>query len=192
MSIFNGILTFGTTLTFTKVEVTSAGSVYSYSGYTGGAPFVGQSVVVTGFTNTDNNVTGTLIAVSGGASGTVTIATTTQADETHSGSGASSSAVPIVTGLFAADGTTPLPSGTLVWRLEVEPLRGNTHVAYVGLSNVTNTATAVSLQELAAPVSGIPLDRFVFQASGDRAFDPSIFYGQGTGGEKLTATIWLN
>jgi hypothetical protein len=46
-----------------------------------------MSVTFSGFTNGGNNVTATLTAVSGGGSGTVTVALTTQVNETHAGSG---------------------------------------------------------------------------------------------------------
>jgi hypothetical protein len=46
-----------------------------------------MSVIITGFGTGGNNVTATLTAVSGGSSGTVTVALTTQANETHAGSG---------------------------------------------------------------------------------------------------------
>lgn len=76
-----------TTLTFTQVAVSGGSSVYSYSGYTGPTPRVGMSIVITGFATGGNNVTATLTAVSGGASGTVTVTTSTQVNETHAGSG---------------------------------------------------------------------------------------------------------
>jgi hypothetical protein len=75
-----------TVLTLTQVAV-GANAVYSYSSFTGPAPRVGMSVIITGFANGGNNLTATLTAVSGGASGTVTVALTTQVNETHAGSG---------------------------------------------------------------------------------------------------------
>lgn len=75
-----------TVLTLTQVTV-GATAVYSYSSFTGPAPRVGMSVIFTGFATGGNNVTATLTAVSGGASGTVTVVLTTQANETHAGSG---------------------------------------------------------------------------------------------------------
>src|SRR5215470_501962 len=78
--------TTNTILTLTQVAV-GANAVYSYSSFTGPAPSVGMSVAFSGFANGGNNVTATLTAVSGGASGTVTVALTTQVNETHAGSG---------------------------------------------------------------------------------------------------------
>lgn len=75
-----------TVLTLTQVAV-GATAVYSYSSFTGPAPRVGMSVIFSGFVNGGNNVTATLTAVSGGSSGTVTVALTTQVNETHAGSG---------------------------------------------------------------------------------------------------------
>jgi len=56
-------------------------------------------VIITGFVNGTNNVTATLTAVSGGASGTVTVAKVSQVNETHAGSGTTTaiSAVPSFT-----------------------------------------------------------------------------------------------
>lgn len=76
-----------TVLTFTRVDSAGGNSVYTYSGFTGPAPRVGMSVVVTGFATGGNNGTFTLTAVSGGSSGTVTVTTTTQGNEIHAGSG---------------------------------------------------------------------------------------------------------
>jgi len=76
-----------TVLTLTQVAVSGGNAVYSYSGYTGPAPRVGMSVTFSGFSNGGNNVTATLTAVSGGSSGTVTVGTSTQVNETHAGSG---------------------------------------------------------------------------------------------------------
>jgi hypothetical protein len=76
-----------TVLTFTQVTV-GATAVYSYLSYTGPAPRIGMSVIVSGFGTAGNNLNpGILTAVSGGAAGTVSMAVTTQADETHAGSG---------------------------------------------------------------------------------------------------------
>ena len=88
-----------TVLTFTQVAVVGAVTTYSYSSYTGPAPRAGMSVIVSGFDTAGNNVNpGVLATVSGGASGTVTMVTSTQANETHAGSGTT-------TALAAAPGT---------------------------------------------------------------------------------------
>jgi len=89
-----------TVLTLTQVTV-GANAVYSYSSFTGPSPRVGMSIIVTGFVTGGNNVTATLTAVSGGASGTVTVALTTQANETHAGSGTTTAlAAPPGTGAY--------------------------------------------------------------------------------------------
>ncbi|HLW51330.1 MAG TPA: hypothetical protein VKW06_00680 [Candidatus Angelobacter sp.] len=91
-----------TVLTLTQVTV-GANAVYSYSSFTGPAPRVGMSINVTGFTNGGNNVSNAVIAaVSGGASGTVTVALTTQVNETHAGSATTTAvaAVPSTIGAY--------------------------------------------------------------------------------------------
>jgi hypothetical protein len=77
-----------TVLTLSQVASSGGHSVYTYSSYTGPDPRVGMTVTITGFGTAGNNVTAVLTAVSGGASGTVTVATTTQGNEIHAGSGA--------------------------------------------------------------------------------------------------------
>ena len=74
-------------LVLTQVAVGSGNAVYSYSSYTGFAPFVGMTVSVTGFTNAGNNVTVVLTAASGGSSGTITAVASSQVNETHSATG---------------------------------------------------------------------------------------------------------
>jgi hypothetical protein len=60
-------------------------ATYYYSSFTGAVPAVGDTFVVTGFVAPGNNVTGTITSASGGASGTVVMAITTQANEVHAG-----------------------------------------------------------------------------------------------------------
>lgn len=69
----------------TGVDATTSSATYSYSSYTGLVPKVGMQVTISGFATGGNNVTGKIIAASGGASGTFVLPLTTQADETHSG-----------------------------------------------------------------------------------------------------------
>lgn len=76
-----------TLLTLTQVAVSSGNAVYSYSSFTGPVPRVGMSVTFSGFTNSGNNVTATLTALSGGPSGTVIVTATTQVNETNPASG---------------------------------------------------------------------------------------------------------
>ena len=100
-----------TVLTLTQVTV-GADAVYSYSSYTGPAPRVGMSVAVTGFTNGGNNVTGNLTAVSGGASGTVTMATTTQVNETHAGNGTTTAIAAVPSSTYVYEIWGPGDGGT--------------------------------------------------------------------------------
>jgi hypothetical protein len=69
----------------TAVDASLSSATYAYSSHTGLTPAVGMSVTVAGFTTPGNNVTGPIIAASGGASGSFALALTTQADETHAG-----------------------------------------------------------------------------------------------------------
>ncbi len=72
-----------TTLTLTQVAVTGGNSVYSYSVCVGPLPTKGMTLVITGFDTVGNNVTAVVTAT---ATGTFTVATTTQVNETHAGS----------------------------------------------------------------------------------------------------------
>ena len=67
----------------TQVAVSGSNSVYSYSGFSGAlAPAPGMTVTITGFATGGNNVTGTIISI---GTGTFTLVTTTQVNETHAG-----------------------------------------------------------------------------------------------------------
>jgi hypothetical protein len=76
-----------TVLTCTQVAMSGSVATISYSSYTGPAPRAGMSVIFTGFSNSGNNTTLTLTAVSGGSSGTVTATNASGVNETHAGSG---------------------------------------------------------------------------------------------------------
>jgi uncharacterized protein (TIGR03437 family) len=79
----------GTTMALTGVALSAGSAVYSYSAYSGPAPKVGDAVTFSGFATAGNNLTATLTAVSGGASGTVTVVATGQGNEIHTGFAAS-------------------------------------------------------------------------------------------------------
>ena len=86
-----------------------------------------------------------------------------------------------------------LPAGAEVRKLRVEPLRGNSHVSYVGDSTVTNDGSGVGvIQELAQPPAAtLPVDAYEDKAEGGRnTVDASILYGHGTSGEHLVVTYW--
>jgi hypothetical protein len=74
-----------TTFVFTGVSVANGRAVYSYSSYAGPAPLVGRPLTVNGFGIAGNNVSGK--AITAIASGSVTVAATTQANESHAGTG---------------------------------------------------------------------------------------------------------
>ncbi len=60
----------GTDFVLTEVSVSGANGVYSYSSFTGPAPYVGMAVSITGFANGGNNaVPGVISALTGDASG---------------------------------------------------------------------------------------------------------------------------
>jgi hypothetical protein len=111
-----------TVLTLTQVTV-GANAVYSYSSYTGPAPRVGMSVIITGFATGGNNVTATLTAVSGGASGTVTVALTTQSNETHAGSGTTTAIASVPVSAYAYEIWAPgdaLQTGATAYYFKME------------------------------------------------------------------------
>jgi hypothetical protein len=76
------VSTAATSYVLTEVAVTGGNADYSYSSFTGEGPHIGQTVTVAGFSTSGNNVTGVITATTGGASGTFTLNTTTQVDET--------------------------------------------------------------------------------------------------------------
>ena len=92
----------------------------------------------------------------------------------------------------ATNGVTDWPAHALARRVLIEPLRGNGAAAYVGLANVSNNGTGVSIQELAAPVTGVPLDRFNDPVSGAYLVDPAVFWVHGTSGQKVKVTLVSN
>jgi hypothetical protein len=73
-----------TILTCTSVAVSGGNAVYAYSGFTGPTPRIGMSFVFSTFGTAGNNVTAVVIAVNPGVS--VTVATSTQVNDT-TGSG---------------------------------------------------------------------------------------------------------
>jgi hypothetical protein len=75
-----------TVLTLTQAAVSGGNAVYSFSSYTGPAPRIGMSVIVTGFTNGGNNLTATITALTGTTSGTFTVVNGSAVNETHAGS----------------------------------------------------------------------------------------------------------
>lgn len=61
------------TLTLTQVALSLPNVTYSYSSYTGTIPVPGTTLTFSGFVNTGNNITAPISAISGGASGTITV-----------------------------------------------------------------------------------------------------------------------
>lgn len=98
-----------TVFTLTQVAVAGAVSTYSFSSYTGPAPRIGMSVVITGFVTGGNNVTATITGLTGTTSGTFTVVTSTQANETHAGSATT-------TAVAASPGTGTF-AGYEIWRM---------------------------------------------------------------------------
>src|SRR2546421_839405 len=82
---------------------------------------------------------------------------------------------------------------SLVQRILIEPLRTNTHAAYVGLSNVTNDGTGTGvIRELAQPPAAtVILDSFeMADWYGVNTIDPTTIWVHGTTGEKLKASYY--
>ncbi len=94
----------------------------------------------------------------------------------------------------------------LVRRIYIEPLRANTHPAYIGTSAVTNDgsgtearvvslktlmvgATAMPTELATPPASTVGKDSFSFEdPSARNTMDPTKIYVHGTNGEKLQVT----
>jgi hypothetical protein len=97
-------------------------------------------------------------------------------------------------GATAVDFALPTPPLGLC-RVFCEPLRSNTHVCYVGTSNVTNDGSGTGvIQELAAPPAAtVPCDNFDLEndASEDTVIAPSL-WAHGFTGEKLKVSYYQN
>src|SRR6185437_3193062 len=89
----------GCALVLTGVAVGPGGTaIYSFSQFSNLPPYEGMAVTITGFANSGNNVSGVISALSGGESGTFTIANATAVDETHAGAAAGPPQVYDITG----------------------------------------------------------------------------------------------
>lgn len=86
----------------------------------------------------------------------------------------------------------PAPTaGALITQMFVEPLRSNTHKAYIGLSNVTNDGSGTGvIKELAQPPAAtVPCDVWWLQEMGGfNLIDPTKFYVHGTNTESVKVT----
>lgn len=71
------------TAVLTQVDATFSVAEYYYSSFTGLVPAVGMEVTTANFVDAVNNVTGTIIAATGGAAGKFTLARTAQIDATE-------------------------------------------------------------------------------------------------------------
>jgi hypothetical protein len=81
----------------------------------------------------------------------------------------------------------------LVRRIYIEPLRSNTHPAYIGTSAVTNDASGTGvIKEMATPPAAtVAKDSFTFEdPSGNNTMDPTKIYVHGTSSEKVCVTYW--
>lgn len=123
------------TATLTQVAVSGLNAVYSYSASVGSGsitiPAPGMVVTITGFTTGGNNVTGIIVAA---AAGTFTLVTTTQANETHAGSGIMPDNVwiPLTEEFFLTPGYVLAPTLTWwSWQEEILLFSGATVNRYV-------------------------------------------------------------
>lgn len=83
------------------------------------------------------------------------------------------------------------PGIGLCCRVFAQPLRSNTHACSIGDSTVTSDGSGTGvMQELAVPPAAtLPLDSFNEEdQDGNNRIDPTVFYSQGTAGEKLKVT----
>jgi len=87
----------------------------------------------------------------------------------------------------------PTDNTQTIHLVTAEPLRSNAHVCSVGIASVVNDASGVGVVcELAAgPAITVPLDRFSYQPStSGNNVDPTVFYAQGTAGEKIKVSYF--
>ena len=83
--------------------------------------------------------------------------------------------------------------GTMVARLQAEPLNANTGRSYVGTSSLTKSSGVGVIAELAAPNAVVTSlkDRFLIADEWSaNTIDASDYWGDGTNGEKLLVTYW--
>ena len=91
----------GTNFVITGVTFDGEGNaIYSFSSFSNLPPFLGMSVAVTGFSNSGNNVTADISALSldGNAAGTFTIPNSTAVNETHAALGTGDGEIHDLTG----------------------------------------------------------------------------------------------
>ena len=165
-----------TVLTMTQVAVTGGNSVYSYASFTGPTPRVGMSIIITGFATGGNNVTATLTAVSGGASGTVTVATSTQVNETHAGSGTTTASTLPGTSAYIYEIWAPgdaLQTGGTAYYFRIDYGTGgsaNVPSFKVNLGTSTNgagTLSGITLTSITSGTVGQSTTQFECDFSGD-------------------------
>lgn len=102
----------------------------------------------------------------------------------------------ITTTLITFDGNAdqlPAPASPgYLFRVEIEPLRTNSHICSVGTSAVTidGTGTGV-IRELAQPgAATVILDRYVLDDQYGHRIDPTQLYVRGTSAEKAKLTYY--
>lgn len=76
----------GTKFNLVSVAADGANAVYSFASQSGPAPYIGMPVVISGFSNSGNNVTSSIVAMTGSAAlgGTITVGNGAAVNETAS------------------------------------------------------------------------------------------------------------
>lgn len=80
-------VTNNTFLELTSVETLNGDAQYNYSNETGNLPAIAETVEISGFETAGNNLSGEITAVEATPPRSITLAKTTQADETHAAAG---------------------------------------------------------------------------------------------------------
>lgn len=153
-----------TVLTLTQATVSGGNVIYAYSSFTGPAPRIGMSVIITGFVTGGNNVTATITALTPGASGNFTVVNGTGANETHAGSATTTASVLPAASNYLSELWGPGDGGTAFYLLIKYGLNGSSQPSIiVNLGTSTNgsgvlSGTTLTSQTLAAGAnSGVSL-----------------------------------
>jgi hypothetical protein len=136
--------------TLTQVSVAGAIATYSYSSFSGTISVPGANLVIAGFTNAGNNGPVKIVTISGGASGTFTVATTTQVNETHAA--VATGGLPTFAGQNSLDSTDVLEANMQQSGATLQTVTAADRDAFVTLSAIVSPGQAFN--ESAIPGSG--------------------------------------
>lgn len=167
-----------TVLTLTQAAVSGGNGVYSFSGYTGPAPRIGMSVIITGFTNGGNNLTAVITALTGTTTGTFTVVNGGAVNETHAGSATTTAqaATPAInTSVYEVWQSTDSLSSTLPIFLKLEYGASATAV------NITFAVTAGTGSNGSGTITGNVTSRYLHTINSNLTTSQASYFSGSTG-----------